>query len=89
MWRGLERSSWRSTHSHTYSQDYPTDTDVRNAVGSGWLDLFYVLISLVENTRPIVTAYRMSDDGEAAEWFIGVLGAGNYTSGTTPPGLVE
>ena len=76
-------------HSHTYSQGYPSDTDVRNAVQSGSLDLFYVLISLVEKTRPVVRAYRISNDGEVAEQFIGVLGAGSYTSGTTRPRLVE
>ncbi len=76
-------------HSHTYSQGYPSDTDIRNAVESGWLDPFYVLVSLVEKTRPVVRAYRISDDGEVAERFIRVLGAGSYTSGTTRPGLVE
>ena len=76
-------------HSHTYSQGYPSDTDIRNAVESGWTDPFYVLISLVEKTRPVVRAYRISEDGKAAERFIRVLGAGGYTSGTTRPGLVE
>ncbi|MDP6823760.1 MAG: M67 family metallopeptidase [Dehalococcoidia bacterium] len=76
-------------HSHTYSQGYPSDTDVRNAVESGWIDPFYVLVSLVETTRPVVRAYRISADGEVGERFIRVLGAGGYTSGTTPPGLVE
>jgi proteasome lid subunit RPN8/RPN11 len=76
-------------HSHTYSQGYPSDTDVRNATENGWTDPFYVLISLVEKTRPVVRAYRISGDGEVAERFIRVLGVGGYTSGTTPPGLVE
>jgi len=75
--------------SYTYSQGYPSDTDVRNAVESGWKDLFYVLISLVEKTRPVVRAYRISDDGEVAERFIGVFGASSYTSGTTPSGFME
>ena len=39
-------------HSHTYSQGYPSDTDVRNATENGWTDPFYVLISLVEKTGP-------------------------------------
>ena len=73
----------------TYSQGYPSDTDVRNATGSGWIDLFYVLISLVEKTRPVVRAYRISDYGEVAERFIGVFDGGSYTSGTTSPGLME
>jgi hypothetical protein len=53
------------------------------------MDLFYVLIPLVEKTRPVVRAYRISDDGEVAERFIGVFGGGSYTSGTTSPGLME
>ena len=76
-------------HSHTYSQGYPSDTDVRNAVESGWTDPFYVLVSLVEKARPVVRAYRISAGGEVAEQFIRVLGAGGYTSGTTPPEAVE
>ena len=76
-------------HSHTYSQGYPSDTDVRSAVESGWVDLFYVLISLVEKTRPVVRAYRISGDGDVTEQFIHVLGAGGYTSGTTRPEVVD
>lgn len=82
---GLEKSSWR----------FPTRTPTRRAIRriltseSGWMDLFYVLISLVEKTRPVVRAYRISDDGEVAERFIGVFDGGSYTSGTTSPGLME
>ena len=76
-------------HSHTYSQGYPSDTDIRNAVDSGWIDPFYVLVSLVEKTRPVVRAYRISGDGEVAERFISVLGAGGYTSGTTMPNPIK
>ncbi len=54
-------------HSHTYTQAYPSETDVNNAVESGWTDPFYVLVSLVEKTRPIVRAYRIGDDGSVNE----------------------
>ena len=76
-------------HSHTYSQGYPSDTDVKNAVETGWTDPYYVLGSLVEKTRPVVRAYRISDTGEVVEQFIHVRGAGGYTSGSTRPQVVE
>ena len=54
-------------HSHTYTQGYPSETDVSNAVDSGWTDPYYVLVSLVEKTRPVVRAYRIGDDSSVQE----------------------
>ena len=54
-------------HSHTYSQAYPSEIDTKNAVESGWTDPFYVLISLVEKTRPVVRAFKITDDGQVSE----------------------
>jgi proteasome lid subunit RPN8/RPN11 len=54
-------------HSHTYTQGYPSETDVNNAVDSGWTDPYYVLVSLVEKTRPVVRAYRIRDDRSVEE----------------------
>ena len=54
-------------HSHTHTQAYPSKTDVENAVESWWTDPYYVLISLVEKTRPIVRAFRIADDGSVTE----------------------
>ena len=54
-------------HSHTHTQAYPSQTDVNNAVQSWWTEPYYVLISLVEKTRPIVRAYRISDDASVNE----------------------
>jgi len=54
-------------HSHTHSQGYPSATDVKNAVESGWIDPYYVLISLVEKTRPYVRAYRIDGDSSVNE----------------------
>ena len=54
-------------HSHTFSQAYPSTTDVRNAVNSMWTTPIYVLVSLVEKTRPVVRAFRISDDGAVTE----------------------
>ena len=57
-------------HSHTYTQGYPSETDVNNAVESGWTDPYYVLVSLVEKTRPVVRAYRITEKGEVLEQVI-------------------
>ena len=54
-------------HSHTYTQGYPSETDIANAVESGWTDPYYVLVSLVEKTRPVVRAYRIGDDRSVTE----------------------
>ena len=54
-------------HSHTFAQAYPSTTDVRNAVNSMWTTPVYVLVSLVEKTRPVVRAFRISDDGAVTE----------------------
>lgn len=54
-------------HSHTFTQAYPSATDVKNAVNSMWTGPFYVLVSLVEKTRPVVRAFRIDDDGEVVE----------------------
>ena len=49
-------------HSHTHSQAYPSVTDIENAINSGWTDPKYILVSLVEKTRPIIRAYNISSD---------------------------
>ncbi len=54
-------------HSHTHTQAYPSQTDVNNAVESWWTEPYYILVSLVEKTRPIVRAFRISDEGEVDE----------------------
>lgn len=57
-------------HSHTHTQAYPSQTDVNNAVESWWTEPYYILISLVEKTRPIVRAFRISDEGTVTETVI-------------------
>ena len=54
-------------HSHTFTQAHPSAIDVRNAVDSMWTGPIYVLVSLVEKTRPVVRAFRISDDGAVTE----------------------
>ncbi len=68
-------------HSHTYTQGYPSETDVANAVDSGWTDPLYVLVSLVEKTRPVVRAYRIGEDRSVHEVVITTDGPAYRGSG--------
>ena len=49
-------------HSHTYMQAHPSETDVDNATETGWTDPYYVIVSLVEKTRPVVRAFNINPD---------------------------
>ena len=44
-------------HSHTHSDPYPSDTDVRSAMEPTWL---YVLVSL-QHAEPTLSCYRIRD----------------------------
>jgi proteasome lid subunit RPN8/RPN11 len=44
-------------HSHTHSDAYPSDTDVRQAFEPYWM---YVLVSL-KHAEPVLRAYRIQD----------------------------
>ncbi len=44
-------------HSHTHSDAYPSDTDVRQALEPSWV---YVLVSL-KHAEPVLRAYRIRD----------------------------
>lgn len=46
-------------HSHTHTEAYPSETDVRQAVEPGWI---YVLVSL-RHEAPVLRAYRIVDGG--------------------------
>ncbi len=54
-------------HSHTYMQAHPSETDVDNATNTGWTDPYYVLVSLVEKTRPVVRAFNITPEKEVVE----------------------
>ena len=54
-------------HSHTHSPAYPSTTDVRMALQSGWLDVYYVLVSLEDNDAPQIRAFHILDSGEIVE----------------------
>jgi proteasome lid subunit RPN8/RPN11 len=49
-------------HSHTHTDAYPSDTDVRQAFDPAWL---YVLVSL-KHGEPVLRSYRIRD-GEIVE----------------------
>ena len=63
--RGLELLAFY--HSHTHSQAYPSATDVRMALQSGWLDVGYVLVSLENREDPQIRAFRISEAGDVQE----------------------
>jgi len=54
-------------HSHTHSAAYPSGTDVRMALQSGYLDLHYVLVSLEDHDVPQIRAFRIDDAGRVTE----------------------
>ena len=60
-------------HSHTSSKAYPSDTDVRLAVQSGWLEINYILISLENKTKPQVKSYLINEKSEISENLIEVI----------------
>ncbi len=65
-----ERKGWELLafyHSHTHSPAYPSATDVRMALQSGWLDVYYVLVSLEDKDTPDIRAYHILDSGEIVE----------------------
>ena len=53
-------------HSHTHSPAYPSETDTRMAVESGWVDFCYVLVSL-EKEDPEVKFYIVDENGNITE----------------------
>ena len=54
-------------HSHTHSPAYPSGTDVRMALQSGYLDLHYVLVSLENKAEPQIRAYRIDEAGNITD----------------------
>ncbi len=61
IFRDMERHDWELVgiyHSHTHTQAYPSATDVRLAF---YPDAFYILVSLEDEARPQVRAYRIID----------------------------
>ena len=74
--KGLEMLAFY--HSHTHSDAYPSQTDVRMALESGWVDVYYVLISLMDKTKPNIRAFHIDDDGNIEEENIGQKNTKRY-----------
>ena len=70
--KGLELIAFY--HSHTHSPAYPSQTDVRMALESGWLDIDYVLVSLENRTSPKIGTFHIEDDGAIAERDFEIVG---------------
>lgn len=66
IWREVEAEGWQFLglyHSHTFSEAYPSPTDVRLAF---WTESVYFIVSLADPQNPLVRAFRVRD-GQVAE----------------------
>jgi proteasome lid subunit RPN8/RPN11 len=57
-------------HSHTFTQGYPSKTDIKNAVKVASISTRHVIVSLVEKTRPVVRAFSINGNSEVTELVI-------------------
>ena len=65
-----ERRGWEFVafyHSHTHSPAYPSMTDVRMALQSGYFDVYYVLVSLENRADPRIRAFHIDESGAITE----------------------
>lgn len=65
-YREIDDSGWDVLaiyHSHTHSEAYPSDTDVRLAT---WPEAYYVLVSLLSKEEPTLRAFHI-EDGKVTE----------------------
>ena len=60
-------------HSHTHSPAYPSATDVRMAIQNEWLTVQYMIVSLMDKSKPIARAFTIDSDGEIVEGNIEIL----------------
>ena len=54
---------WGIYHSHTHSEAYPSETDIKLAF---YPDARYLLLSLADRTAPVLRSFRITD-GEVTE----------------------
>ena len=54
-------------HSHTHSPAHPSQTDVRMALQSGYLDEHYVLVSLENADAPAIRSFKIDEAGNITE----------------------
>jgi proteasome lid subunit RPN8/RPN11 len=57
-------------HSHTFTQGYPSKTDIKNAVAVTSISTHHVIVSLVEKSRPVVRAYEIDRKANVTELVI-------------------
>ena len=65
-----ERNGWDLLsfyHSHVDSPAYPSQTDVKLAVKTGWVDVIYVVLSLANKADPEMRAFRIDKEGGITE----------------------
>lgn len=60
-------------HSHTHSPAYPSETDTRMALESGWVDFCYVLVSLEDKVKPDVRFFVIDAEGNVSDQKVRVL----------------
>ena len=68
--RDTESNHWEFQafyHSHTHSPAYPSTTDVRMALQSGYLMVYYILISLEDKNSPDMRMFHIGESGEIEE----------------------
>jgi proteasome lid subunit RPN8/RPN11 len=57
-------------HSHTFTQGYPSKTDIKNAVAVASISTHHVIISLVEKSRPVIRAFEIDRKANVSELVI-------------------
>ena len=67
-------------HSHTFTQGYPSLTDIKNAVKVSSISTRHIIVSLVEKTRPVVRAFSINAESEVTELVIQTDGEPYRTS---------
>ena len=67
VWNDMEDNNWEHRavyHSHTHSEAYPSSTDIRLAA---WPEAYYIIISLMDKSQPMVRAFRIVDGAVSEE----------------------
>ena len=67
-------------HSHTFTQGYPSLTDIKNAVKVSSIATRHIIVSLVEKTRPVVRTFSINAESEVTELVIQTDGEPYRTS---------
>ena len=61
VWNEIDDKGWEVrgiVHSHTHTEAYPSETDVRQAFLP---DAWYVLVSLMDREQPMIRGFRIRD----------------------------